>query len=195
VTHYSQAIEQGTGDIWGVWYPLALLHLSAGRADEYRRLCEQLLARFGQSNNPDFWLVATCKLAPDAVADPSQPVRIAEKLLDRDPDNADLAGVLGETLYRQGDVNAAVQKLEASIHAAPGVGVQWRKLYLAMAYHRQGRTADAQQLLMEATQWVDANAGEKLAEGAELHQPLQWCQRTELQLLHLEAQELLSKKD
>jgi Flp pilus assembly protein TadD len=154
-----------------------------------------LLARFGQSNDPDFWLVGTCKLAPDSVADLSQPVRIAEKLLDQDPDNADLAGVLGETLYRQGDLDAAVQRLEASIRAAPGVGAAWKKLFLAMAYHRLGRTADAQDLLMEATRWIAKNAQEQLAEGAELEQPLLWCQRTELQLLHLEAQELLSKKD
>jgi Flp pilus assembly protein TadD len=153
-----------------------------------------LLARFGQSNDPDFWLVGTCKLAPDSVADLSQPVRIAEKLLDRDPDNADLAGVLGETLYRQGDLDAAVQRLEAS-RAAPGVGVAWRKLFLAMAYHRLGHTAEAQELLIEATQWIEKNAQEKLAEGAELEQPLLWCQRLELQLLHQEARELLGQKD
>ena len=106
-----------------------------------------------------------------------------------------VARVLGETLYRQGDLDAAVPRLAASIRAAPGVGAQWRKLFLAMAYYRLNRTAEAQQLLIEATQWMEQNAREKLADGAELEQPLLWCQRVELQLIHQEAQELPGKKD
>ena len=195
IANFSQAIELGSNDVWGVWYPLALLHLDTGRTKEYRAHCERLLARFGQSDDPDFHVVVICKLAPDAVADLSRPVQLAENLLARDPDNADLAGVLGDTLYRQGDLDAAVERLEASIRAAPGVGIHSRRLFLAMAYHRLGRTAEAKQLLRDTTQWMEKNAQEKLAEGAELSQPLPWQLRLDLQLLCREAEELMGKKD
>jgi len=193
IANFTQAIELGSKDVWGVWYPLALVHLSTGRTAEYRALCETLLERFGQSNDPDLWVVNICKLAPDAVADPARPVQIAEKMLARDPHNADLVGILGENLYRKGDLDAAVPRLEASIRAASGVGVHC-SLFLAMAYHRLGRTAEAHQFLNETTQWMDINAQEQLAEGAELSQPLPWQLRLDLQLLRHEAEKLLKEE-
>jgi serine/threonine protein kinase len=194
IASLSRVVELGSEDFWGVWYPLALLHLSTGRSKEYRTLCETLLERFGQADDPDPWVVRICRLAPDAVADPARPVQIAEKSLARHPQDADRAGILGETLYRKGDQDAAVQRLEPSIRAAPGFDGHRRKLFLAMAYYRLGRTARAQQLLREAVQWIEKNGQEKLAEGAELKEPLPWSLRLDLQLLRREAEELLGKK-
>ena len=91
-------------------------------------------------------------------------------------------------------MDAAVQRLETSIRGAPGFDAHRRKLFLAMAYHRLGRTAKAQQLLREAVQWIEKNGQEKLAEGAELKEPLPWSLRLDLQLLRREAEELLGKK-
>jgi uncharacterized protein HemY len=153
-----------------------------------------MLERFGQSNDPDSWVVNICNLAPDAVADLARPVQIAEKILARDPYNADLAGILGAALYRQGLLEAAVQKLEASIHADAGVGVHSRKLFLAMAYHRLGSAAEARQLLQEVDEWIETNGQEKPPEGAEIKGPLPWSARLELQLLRREAEELLKQK-
>jgi uncharacterized protein HemY len=180
--------------MWGVWYPLALLHLSTGRTKDYRTLCETLLERFGRADDPDLWVIRIGTLAPDAVADPARPVQIAERILARHPHDTERAGVLGETLYRKGDWDAAVGRLEASIRAAPGFDGHRRKLFLAMAHHRLGRTAQAQQLLQETTQWIDKNGQENLAEGAELQEPLPWSLRLDLQLLRHEAEELLGKK-
>jgi tetratricopeptide (TPR) repeat protein len=194
IANFSKAVELGSKHTWGVWYPLALLHLSTGRTKEYRTLCETLLERFGQANDSDFLVFDICKLAPDAVADLARPVQLAEKRLARHPHDAELMGVLGDTLYRKGDLDAAAQRLEASIRAAPGISVHRRKLFLAMAYHRLGRTAKAQQLLQEAVQWIEENGQEKLAEGAELKEPLPWSVRLDLQLLRREAEELLGKK-
>ena len=194
IANFAKAVEMGSKDTWRVWYPLALLHLSSGRTKEYRALCETLLERFGQTNDPDFWVIIICKLAPDAVADLARPVQMAEKMLARHPHNADFVGLLGDTLYRKGDLEAAVQRLEASIRAAPGVGVHWKKLVLAMAYHRLDRPAKAQQLLQEAARWIEKNGQEKLAEGAELKEPLPWSLRLDLQLLRREAEELLGKQ-
>ncbi len=177
-----QAIELGSDDVLGVWYPLAVLHLRADRTNEYRSLCETLLQQFGQSEN--FWVVVTCKLAPSAVSDLSRPIQIAEKLAAREPQNAEYVGILGDFLYRQGDLQGAVQKLEASIRVHRGSGVHWRKLCLAMAYHRLGRGVEAQQLFQEVTQWMEKNANEQLS----------WAHRLDLELLHREAEELLKQE-
>jgi tetratricopeptide (TPR) repeat protein len=194
IASLSKAVELRSKDFWGVWYPLALLHLSTGRSKEYRTLCETLLERFGQADDPDVWVGRICSLAPDAVADLAWPVQIADKGLARHPHDSEVAGVLGETLYRKGDLDAAVGRLEASIRAAGGFDVHRRKLFLAMAYHRLGRTAKAGQLHGEAVQWIEKNGQEKVAAGAELQEPLPWSLRLDLQLLRREAEELLAKK-
>jgi serine/threonine protein kinase/Tfp pilus assembly protein PilF len=182
---FAKAIELGSEDVWGAWYPLAVLHLHAQRTKEYRDLCEQLLKRFGQSEQHR--VVIICKLAPDAVVDLSRPVQIAAKLVARQPQNAEYLGLLGAALYRQGDLEAAADKLEAGIRQGPQqVGVPWRKLVLAMAYHRLGRHAEAKQLFQEVTQWMDKNAKKPTL-------LLSWAQILDLHLLHREAEELLKQ--
>jgi tetratricopeptide (TPR) repeat protein len=190
----SKSVELGSNDSWGVWYPLALLHLSNGRTRDYRALCETLLERFGEADDPDLWVVRICRLAPDAVADLARPVQIAEKSLAGHPRDAEPTGVLGEILYRKGDFDAAAQRLEMNIRAASGFDAHRRKLFLAMAYHRLGRPTEARRLLREADEWIEKNGQEKLGEGAELKEPLPWVLRLDLQLLRREAEELLAKK-
>jgi tetratricopeptide (TPR) repeat protein len=176
----TKAIELGSEDVLGVWYPLAVLHLRAGRTDEYRSLCGRLLKRLGPSGHE--YIVIICKLAPDAVADLSQPVHIADKLVAREPENAEYLGLLGAALYRQGDLVAAIEKLEVAIRSGPEQGgIPWRKLTLAMAYHRLRRVKEAQRLFQEVSQWMEQNAEVKLS----------WAYRLDLQLFHREAEELL----
>jgi tetratricopeptide (TPR) repeat protein len=182
---FTKAIELGSEDVRGAWYPLAVLHLRAQRTKEYRALCEQLLKQFGQSEQ--HFVVITCKLAPDAVADLSAPVRIAEKLVAGQPQNAEYVGLLGAALYRKGDLEAAAARLEAAIRCGPQqVGVHWRKLALAMACHRLGRGAEAKQLFQEVTQWMEKNAKKPTL-------LLSWAQILDLHLLHREAEELLKQ--
>jgi serine/threonine protein kinase/tetratricopeptide (TPR) repeat protein len=195
IASLSRAVELRSADFWAVWYPLALLQLSTGRTKEYRTLCETLLEGFGQANDPDMWVVRICSLAPNAVADLARPAQVAERSLARHPHDMELAGALGEALYRKGDLDAAVRHLEASARSARGFAGHRRKLFLAMAYHRLDRNAKAQQLLREAAVWIEQNGQEKLAAGADLAEPLPWSLRLELQLLRREAEELMGKKE
>ncbi len=189
---FTKAIELGSEDVLGAWYPLAVLHLHAHRIKEYRDLCEQLLKRLGPSEQ--HYVVIVCKLAPDAVADLSRPVQIGEKLVAREPENAEYLGLLGAALYRKGDLEAAAAKLEAGIRCGPQeVGVQWRKLTLAMAYHRLRRGAEAKQLFQEVTQWIEQNAPEQPEEAAGFNPRLFWAHRLDLHLLYREAEELLKQ--
>jgi tetratricopeptide (TPR) repeat protein len=162
---FAKAIELGSEDVLGAWYPLAVLHLRAQRTKEYRDLCQQLLNKLGQSEQ--HYVVIICKLAPDAVADLSRLVQIGERLVARQPRNAEYMGLLGAALYRKGDPEAAAAKLEAGIRLGPQeLGVHWRKLVLAMAYQRLGRGAEAKHLFREVTQWIEENTQEKPNEGA-----------------------------
>jgi serine/threonine protein kinase/Tfp pilus assembly protein PilF len=179
---FTRAIELGSNDVLGIWYPLAVLHLRAKHQTAYRTLCARLLERrFGPEENR--WVVVICKLAPDAVADLEQPVEIAKKLAAREPRNAEYHGILGDALYRQGDLEGAVGRLEASLRSGPRLpGAPWRKLVLAMTYHRLGRGAEAEQLFQDVTQWMANNVQKK-----------SWAFRLDLQLLHHEAEELLKQ--
>jgi eukaryotic-like serine/threonine-protein kinase len=179
---FAKAIDLGSDDVMGIWYPLAVLHLRAQHTKEYRTLCERLLK---QPRQPEHhFVVIICKLAPNAVADLSQPVQIAEKQVAREPQNAEYIGLLGAALYRKGDVKAAAQKLEEGIRLGPEqIGVHYRKLVLAMAYHRLGRGPEARQLLENVTQWTEQNGPEKLS----------WAHRLDLQLLHYEAEQFLKQ--
>jgi serine/threonine protein kinase/tetratricopeptide (TPR) repeat protein len=195
IASLSRAVELRSADFWGVWYPLALLQLSTGRSKDYLTLCETMLERFGQANDPDVWVSRICCLAPNAVAELARPAQVAERGLARHPHDTELAGALGEAHYRKGDLDAAVRHLEASARSAGGCAGHRRKLFLAMAYHRLGRSAKASQLLQEATLWIEKNGQEKLAEGAELKEPLPWSLRLDLQLLRREAEELVGAKE
>jgi hypothetical protein len=61
-----------------------------------------------------------------------------------------------------------------------------------MAYQSLGRPDKAQKCLGEATDWIEKNAQGNLKRGAVLTEPLHWHMRLELQVLRLEAQELLN---
>jgi tetratricopeptide (TPR) repeat protein len=185
---WTKAIELGSDDVLGVWCPLALVQLAAGRTDEYRSLCEKML-----KHSENHWVIGICTLAPKAVADPSRPVRIAEKLVAREPKNAACIMALGLALYRKGDLERAVERLEMTIHSGAGFHIQASKLVLAMAYHRLGRRGKAQQLFQEVTRWLEMNA-EKLKEGAAGGHRLAWAYRLGLQVLHHEAQEVLQAR-
>jgi eukaryotic-like serine/threonine-protein kinase len=176
-----QVIEFGSDDVVGVWYPLAVLHLRNGRTAQYRSLCERLLEQPALVEKGKHFVVIICKLAPDAVADLSRPVQIAEGLVAGEPANAEYVGLLGDALYRRGNLDAAVAKLEAGIRTdTKSFGVYWRKLVLAMAYQRLGRGAEAQPLFQEVAHWMK-------------EAPVSWTQRLDLQLLHDEAEGVLKQ--
>jgi serine/threonine protein kinase len=169
------AIALGSNDVLRVCCPLALAHLGAGRTNEYRSLCERMLER-----SESHWVVGVCTLAPDAVADRSRLVRIAEKLVAQEPTNVDFITTLGLALYRKGDLASAARRLKVSVRSgAPLHDIQASKLVLAMSYQRLGRGSEAHQLFQEVTRWVETNAEDF------------WAYRVGLQLLHREAEAVI----
>jgi tetratricopeptide (TPR) repeat protein len=192
---FAKAVELGPDDLENSWYPLALLQLRAGRADEYQRSCTRLLARIGPSDAPGLnrMVALICKVGPQAAANQTPSVQRAEKAVSQNPNSGEFVGILGECLYRKGDFDGAIGRLEESVRTDAGIGAHWRQLFLAMAHHRLGHTAQAEAYLKQASDWIEKNAQEKLQAGAELTSPLPWTIRLDAQLLREEAQALFSR--
>ena len=155
------------------WLRLAALLLQTGDEAEYRRVCRDMLAEFGRTDNP--WAAErtakVCLLAPDAVEDLSLPVQLVDRALAVRNGQESLKQnekmqlkwshlAKGMADYRKGQWTSAVEHLEGCRELdVPGDGI-WREfafyqetmvtLFVAMAQHRQGDGAKAQRSLAEA---------------------------------------------
>jgi serine/threonine protein kinase/WD40 repeat protein/tetratricopeptide (TPR) repeat protein len=180
---YARASELRPDDV-GIWDRRAHLCLIQGDEEGYRRICADVLQRFGEASGFNSTKVnLICTLRPNAVPDPSQLMRIEERAVA----NRLQVRVQGRVLYRAGRFEEAIQRLNEDIAVSPSgpLGFQMR-LFLAMAHHHLGHAAEARQWLDKAIQWEA-----KTKTDAE---PLVWEQRLELQLLRREAQELIEGK-
>jgi WD40 repeat protein/serine/threonine protein kinase/tetratricopeptide (TPR) repeat protein len=118
-----------------------------------RRACENLLKRFGGTTDPAqandvAWC---CVLAPDAVADPKAPVRLAEAALvgqaETGSARGDVLKTLGATLYRAGRFEEAIHRLDESIQTRGDGGDPRAFAFLALAHHRLGHRDQAERWL------------------------------------------------
>jgi tetratricopeptide (TPR) repeat protein len=177
------------------WYYLALVELQRGDRGRYRKVCARMLERFGQSTSTDaaYWTPWTCVLAPDAVADWTKPLQLAEKAHADDGKSYDRINHLGAVLYRAGRFKEATQRLteaEAAFKQTPSTGstVVYNWLFQAMAHHRLGHAAEAASWLEKAVQEIDQPSPETAQDKATKN----WNRRLTLQLLRRDAEELLT---
>src|SRR5208337_4939568 len=103
VADYSEVIRLDPNDP-NPWYRLALIRLSAGRHDEYRKDCAGMLQRFGQTvdTNNARWTAWSCALAPNSVGDWSKVVALAETTVKSGREPLRHQTILGAVLYRAG---------------------------------------------------------------------------------------------
>jgi WD40 repeat protein/tetratricopeptide (TPR) repeat protein len=146
-----------------VWSLCALAYVKAGMPNEYRRTCEQLLARFGQTDDANVAdrVAWACLAAAKPGVDPARVVPLAEQVLAAArprkyagrsklsgyiPDRAEALQILGLALYRAGRFDAACQRLNDAFEAMPPNEQNhepcWH-LLLAMAHQRAGRADGA----------------------------------------------------
>ena len=177
----------------GNWPEHAVLRLHLAGADEYRRMCSELMKRFGATKdvllaNVIAW---SCVLGPKALPDLTPCVGLARRAVDAEPGVSAFHNTLGAALYRNGDFANAVQHLKKSIelHENGGSAEDW--LFLAMSHHRLKHADEARRWLEKATQWI----GEHMRGGnpkEASHDEPPWGTRLGLTLLQKEAQRLLS---
>jgi serine/threonine protein kinase/tetratricopeptide (TPR) repeat protein len=171
------------------WNYLALVRLHRANGDGYRKACTDMLQRFGPTANAEasYWTVWACALAPDAVTEGRVVVQMAEKAVAANPKNCDLLQHLGAVLYRAGRFEDAAKRLTEAESAFPGTknarsSIVYNWLFQAMTQHRLGHAVEARRYLDKAVKEID-QPSTKAA--------VAWNRRLTLQLLRLEAQELL----
>jgi WD40 repeat protein/tRNA A-37 threonylcarbamoyl transferase component Bud32/tetratricopeptide (TPR) repeat protein len=172
------------------FYYHALLRLRLGDIDGFRDTCERMLARRAQSEDLTTLdrLAVACAMAPDAVADLTRPIRLAEQLVARAPTNADYHEVLGATFYRAGWYDRALRSLEkaATLRQGPDSIVSC-SLLQAMAYHGLGQRNEARERLDWSIAWIDRELPD-LPDGSPRNPSISWTHRLILSLLRREAE-------
>ncbi|MHC4497531.1 MAG: protein kinase domain-containing protein [Planctomycetota bacterium] len=191
---YSKAIELDPNH-YIAWHARALSFLGAGDTKGYRESCEGMLKQFGQTEAPKIarWVAWTCVLAPDAVEDLGQAVKLAEQGAGRDDKSDPYTTILETTelcaiLYRAGRFDDVVRQLSTLTRAweqgrgsSSGTPPSCTWFFLAMAHHQVEHLEEARKCLDKAIE----RAEKELAEGAN------WNRKLILQLFRTEAEELL----
>ena len=152
---YKLALERGTTDEGHFWFEYAAVLLLSGDRRGYIKACAHMVERAGKATGLHAYHVArACTLAPNAVAEPSLPGRLAEAELKAAAGQFWSLTEQGALLYRSGKFQQAVALFEQSLHAESKPGravVNW--LWLALADQRLGKSEESKRWLGKATAW------------------------------------------
>lgn len=126
------------------WPQYALLLLLTGADDEYRRLCAQMVERWGQTDNADttLQLAFTCSLSGHSGVDPQQILRWA-RIADNHTRNKFSLRALSMANYRAGQAEQAVTLMHEVINQ-PDAGIGAATAFpLALFHHALGQKEEA----------------------------------------------------
>ena len=152
----ARLLELDPGDA-SHWYNNAPLLLQLGDTDGYRRVCLEMLKRFGQSKEPTLAerTAKTCLLAPDGLGDNPVVMQLADRALagtEKDPLYRCFVLAKGMAEYRVGRFTTAVAWLGESL--SPGSEVTYLDatayLLLSMAHHRLQQPGQARDAMAKA---------------------------------------------
>jgi serine/threonine protein kinase/tetratricopeptide (TPR) repeat protein len=182
------ALERGLGDAKAYAF-LALARLHRGELADYRRLCAQLVEQFGTTTDEDarFRLAWICGLGTQAVRDLGDPLGVAMRIIEENPDCVAYQCTTGALLYRMGRYDEAAERLRQSIEgfardSSDQFSVLYPRVLLAMTKWQRGQAAESRNLLAE----VHAQL-----EGAK-NSARSWNRRATLEILTHEAENLIT---
>ena len=141
-----KAVQLGEQDVT-VWRQHILALLASNDETNYRRWCGRLVQRFGDSKDEAAFrnVVWTVALAEGAVRDWKPLVQRAER-------SAQQRRQLAVLLYRAGQFNAALKRLQELMEASPSELSAADRLVMALAALRLGRAEEAKKGLVKAKQ-------------------------------------------
>ena len=166
---YAKAVELNSNRI-EAWRGHELACLAAGDSNGYQQACGEILYRFAIANQPEQAedTVWSCVLAPDALTDFAEVLKLAEAVADSRPRDFVALSALGAAQYRAGDFDKAAQQLvEAQAAYTPADDVRqplaanW--IFLAMAHERLGHASEAKQWLEKA---IESEAAKQSSDNA-----------------------------
>jgi tetratricopeptide (TPR) repeat protein len=187
------AILEAHPDHLGLRQALAVLRLATGDADGYRSACRGLVDRLDRVRDAGAaeGVVWTCVLGPGAPD--LGPLRERAEELAAGEKNYSRLNTLGAVLYRAGDYEGAVRRLEEAARAQGKDGTAWDMLFLAMAHQRLGHGPEAKQWLGRAVRWTEqTTAG--TGKGGPPTAGLTPGEELELRVLRREAEALVAGK-
>jgi tetratricopeptide (TPR) repeat protein/tRNA A-37 threonylcarbamoyl transferase component Bud32 len=189
---YKRALERDATDGGHFWFEYAAVLLLSGDRPGYAGACAHMIEKCGTNGGPRAYHVArACTLAPDTVAEPSRPGRLAEKELRAYANQFWSLTEQGALAYRAGRFQEAVPLFEQSLKAdsMPGRAVlNW--LWLALANQRLGKAKEARCWLGKATAWLDQYR-DGMPAGAEAEVGLHLHNWLEAHVLRREAEALI----
>jgi serine/threonine-protein kinase len=154
---YAEGFELEPTDTDELWFEYAASQLLAGDRVGYRRACAHMLARCQTTPQMSPYLAArACTLAPDSTDDPTQPLHLSAKELERNKAAYWALTEQAALRFRTGRSQDAIPLLEHSLVAdgRPGRAVlNW--LWLALAHQKMGKVDDARRWLGKASNWLD----------------------------------------
>jgi serine/threonine protein kinase/WD40 repeat protein/Flp pilus assembly protein TadD len=175
------------------WHSRAMLHLRDGDTGGYRKICSDMLQRFGAG------AVWTCTLAPNSGADPDRIVSLAEKSLAESSRDHWHVNQLGAAQYRAARFEEAVKQLTEATKLSSHpyrTNLLTTCFFLAMAHHRLGHTDEARRWLdkgMQGTEKALKSPGEHMGKSGNTDGviPPNWSRKLTLRLLRREAHQLI----
>jgi tetratricopeptide (TPR) repeat protein len=161
VACYAESLELAPTDDGELWFEYAASQLLAGDRLGYRRACAHMLARRRASKVRSYLAARVCALAPDSADNPELPGRLSQGELQRSKYEYWSLTERAALHVRAGRMQQATPLLEGSlrIDGRPARAVlNW--LWLALAYQKQGKAAEARRWLDKAANWLDQQGGQ-----------------------------------
>jgi serine/threonine protein kinase/WD40 repeat protein/tetratricopeptide (TPR) repeat protein len=184
-------------------YQRALALLRAGKSEDYRKACADMIERFKDTRDWETACVVawTCVLRPDAVADWAPVLRLAERARGKTPGHPRSHHVMGAVLYRMGRPEESLPRFRAAEEVVPSqdptlpasvaffhtASPAYVHFFLAMTHHQLGNRE-------EARRWLDraaAQTDKEFSDGWEINKADRWYRKATLQLLRAEAEAVI----
>jgi WD40 repeat protein/tetratricopeptide (TPR) repeat protein len=180
---FAKAIQLGEQDVT-VWRQHILTLLASGDEANYRRWCGRMLQRFGDSKDDAVFrsVVWAIALGPDAVQNWKPLILRGERVVNSNPQSADNRRQLAVLLYRAGQFDAALKRLQEAVVMTHSEPTPLDGLLTAMAAQRLGRTEEEKKGLLKANEVRH----DRVMNGKE-----SWEERLMYETLHREAETLM----
>jgi tetratricopeptide (TPR) repeat protein len=180
----------------GYYYRAALVRLRERDLAAYRAVCAAAARRFGRARDQSTLneLAWTCSLGPGALEHAERSVRWASAAVALAPRSANDLNTLGAALYRAGQFEEAIRRLDEAITIRGREGTEYDRLLLAMAHARAGRRETARTWLARAVAGVE-RPKRPAPPGSDDPELPPWAEEVELELLRREAEALILAPD
>jgi tetratricopeptide (TPR) repeat protein len=200
---FDDAYRLGAADRVFDWYCYALCRLRMDDQEGYRRLCKEVLRRFGGRPRPKNALetlelqqvASICFLRPQTDLDLAVPTRLAKAALAVAPGDPILLLGSSAAHIRNGEPDKAIPQAHKALAGRWTQNMDWGGpaivwLQLSIAHHQLGQPEEGRRWLEKAVQRIDGDPNARAAEES----GVRWHLQSLLEIMRREAEELYGPK-